>query len=1406
MNGPTPPDRTTDHIPPRPPTGVGQPPPEETAPTLPNRPPASSAGSGGLTVSEGQVAAGVPSPVDPRTVLAPPALDRERIGRYRIQSRVGSGGFGMVFKGRDEELQRDVAIKIAHPHRVNTPEDVEAFLKEGRILAKLDHPAIVPIYDVGREDGLCYLVSKFIVGLDLAARVRHGRLSYAESAGLIANVADALHHAHQRGMVHRDVKPANIMLVAEDRPILVDFGLALRDQDFGLGPVCAGTPAYMSPEQAREEGHLVNLRSDIYSLGTVLYELLAGQRPFQADDHHALLELIKTREPTSLRHIDDTIPRELERICLKALSKRASDRHATARELAEDLRNWLAEQVGWAESSRPTGSAVLGLVPRPTLPMPSAHGLALKVVPKGLRSFDSGDADFFLKLLPGPCGRDGLPDSVRFWRQHLEETDADKTFRLGVLYGPSGCGKSSLVKAGLLPRLSNHVMSVYVEATPDDTEQRLLRGLRQRCPDLPESAGLVETLAYLRRGRLLPAGKKIVVVLDQFEQWLHARPITSGAGVWSPEHAPARALLQALRQCDGGRVQCVLLVRDDFWMSLIRFLRELEVPLREGENSAAVDRFDLGHARRVLAAFGRAYGALPEGEASAEQKRFLEQAVAGLAQDNEVVPVRLSLFAEMVKGKPWVPATLESVGGAKGIGVLFLEESFAAATAPPEQRLHQKAARAVLGALLPEAGSGIRGRLQPRRKLLEVSGYADQPQDFAELLHILDTRLRLITPTEPEQPAGARAPGESEVYYQLAHDYLVEPLRRWLTSKQRETLRGRAELRLADQAALWGARTERRHLPSLWGWLDALLWTRSDSWTPTQRRMMRAATRWHAIRAAVWLLLLIALGYFGAAGWKTFLDQRDAVLAQTATERLLHAEPAELPRLLADFDHHRHIAEPMLRTIADDPDRPPREKLLASLALLPSEPDRAASLSRAVYTADPEELPVLADALRPYHARLADVYWLVLRDRQSPADRRLRAACLLAAFAPDDPRWAGVADALAADFVAEKNPLHAGQWMQSLRPLRRPLVPPLTKLFRDGTTPARTRSFITSILADYAADDTPLLAELILEADQRSFGLLVESLRRDRAHAVARLTTELQRQPQGDWNDVSITDRPAPARTVREALEAAQGMLTERFAFCQTLPLADFESLTQELNGAGYRPSCLRPFDTQDGPRVAAIWVRDGRSWDWVKGATASDVQRKDAAVRRKGLIPVDLAWRAENGADRTFTALWVTPAANLMDAALYIEAPEKRHGDYWGPLLSRGFVPRSNLVAFDPDGQRRHSSIRWKFTSAGPEYDDRWDASAAEYEGLLARGWYQTDVRVVLTGEDNPPRYSGVWWNGKAGRQSRECRGFSPAEHKEALPADGERGLPSRRAVGGLECPRWSLRDRLGLAPADPD
>jgi len=1095
-------------------------------------------------------------PMNPVGPPAPPGLTPEsqsseeqipqRIGRYRVVKLLGKGGFGAVYLAHDDELKRQVAIKVPHRHLIAKPEDAEAYLAEARILAGLDHPHIVPVHDVGRtEGGLCFIVTKFIEGTDLAHQSKDARLPLAQAIGLVATVAEALHYAHKRGLVHRDVKPGNILIDQSGTPYLLDFGLALKEEDYGRGGGILGTPAYMSPEQANGEGHRVDGRSDIFSLGVLFYELLTGRRPFVGDTVQVVMQIV-TDEPRPPRQIDDAIPKELERICLKALSKRASERYTTAKDMADDLRHFLAEQT----LSQQTGTSPL---PSTSLTTPSLSGSSspssatsttpishlqpLKIVPKGLRSFDAHDADFFLELLPGPRDRYGLPDSIRFWKTRIEERDADNTFAVGLIYGPSGCGKSSLVKAGLLPRLSEDVIAVYIEATAAETETRLLNGLRKWCPDLPANLGLKETLAGLRRGQGIPVGKKVLIVLDQFEQWLHAKKEEQNTD-----------LVQALRQCDGGRVQCIVMVRDDFWLSVSRFLRELEIRLLEGQNSALVDLFDLDHARRVLAAFGRAFGKLPEkpGDTGRDHKEFLTQAVSGLAQEGKVISVRLALFAEMMKGKAWTPASLKAVGGTEGVGVTFLEETFSAATAPPEHRYHQKAARADLKILLPETGSDIKGHMRSYAELLEASGYGSRPKDFDDLIRILDNEIRLITPTDPEgKDANSNSvlqtrPGQK--YYQLTHDYLVHSIREWLTRKQKETRRGRAELLLAERAAVWNARPENRQLPSLLQWLQVRWHTSKKNWKPPQRKMMQKAWRYHALRSAVVAVLLAMVALAGLTIRDQVEERRNATYADGLVQGLLNANIAQVPAIVSEMAAYRKCTDPRLREENDKAAVKSSQKLHTSLALLPVEATQVEYLYGRLLDAEPPEVPVIRDALAPHKNELVDRLWRVVeKPERGKEQQRLQAACALASYdapdnAPGTARWQRVSKNIVNELLAavQKNPSHYATLLDQLRPVRASLLLPLIDAYRTKEKAEAERSFATTILADYAADKPDVLADLLMDADEKQFAVVFAKLGEHGEKALALLTGEIDRKlpaqlPSSDAKRETLAKRQANA-------------------------------------------------------------------------------------------------------------------------------------------------------------------------------------------------------------------------------------------------------------------------------------
>lgn len=279
-----------------------------------------------------------PRPVATSPPSTPGETEKCYYGRYRVDEFLGGGGFGKVYKAWDEQLQRPVAVKLMLPRSIPA-ENEEAFLAEARTVAQLDHPCIVPVYDSGQaNNGEYFVVSKLIDGSDLASQIKSNPPSWSEAVAIVASIAEALHYAHTQGLVHRDVKPANILIDRQGRAYLADFGIALRDEELGEGPQYIGTFGYMSPEQVSGQGHHVDGRSDVFSLGVVLYELLTGKRPFRSSDPVDLMEQISSMEAKPPRQINDAIPPELEAICLKALAKNVNDRYLTAKDFADELR------------------------------------------------------------------------------------------------------------------------------------------------------------------------------------------------------------------------------------------------------------------------------------------------------------------------------------------------------------------------------------------------------------------------------------------------------------------------------------------------------------------------------------------------------------------------------------------------------------------------------------------------------------------------------------------------------------------------------------------------------------------------------------------------------------------------------------------------------------------------------------------------------------------------------------------------------------------------------------------------------------------------------------------------------------------------------------------------------------
>lgn len=673
-----------------------------------------------------------------------------------------------------------------------------------------------------------------------------------DSVKVVSQLAWALDYLHKRGVMHRDVKPSNVLTTEARDAVLVDFGLALAENAFGRGSRFVGTPAYMSPEQARYEGHRVDGRSDIYSLGVVFYELLTGSRPFVAKDQEELLECIRNVEVRPLRQINSSVPKELERICLKALSKKVSDRYSTASDMADDLIHWRSASLGSLSVPAPL---INTLVPASATEVqssqPSIDIETVGVVPHGLRPFAQNDADFFRYLVPGARERNGVPESISFWVQRISNRDPNHTFRVGVLMGLSGSGKSSLIRAGVLPLVSDTCKSVFVEAKPNDLEVDLVSGIHRVFPQFGSETNLRELLIRIRSSGSANR-PKLLLIIDQFEQWLN---LNRGSEITS--------LHEALRQCDGSNVQTILLVRDDFMLGLSSFMDQLDESLLQNQNFATIEAFGVSHGQKVLAAFGRAFGTVSQ-PITVAQEAFIETAIDELARIGRLEPVQISLLSEMVKNKPWSPATLKELGGIQGLGIAFLEERLTGTSAHPMLRANLEIVKQILRELLPADDTVIKPQACNQSVLLErLEGVASE-DTLSRLLHLIDTEVRLITPSSNPNVSvtSSSASSSKDPAYQLTHDYLVPTIRKWLASQNTSTREGRAAEQLRELTALWCTKPSRKRLPSFVEWATIRWYVPKKSWSLNEARLMNAAGKDFLSRGAIIgsIMLVLVIG------------------------------------------------------------------------------------------------------------------------------------------------------------------------------------------------------------------------------------------------------------------------------------------------------------------------------------------------------------------------------------------------------------------------------------------------------------------------------------------------------------------------------------------------------------------
>ncbi|MDA7978871.1 MAG: protein kinase [Pirellulales bacterium] len=439
----------------------------------------------------------------------------EKIGRYAVESVLGEGAFGAVYLARDPDLDRQVAIKVPHTDRLSDEESVELFMREARMAAQLRHPSAVRVFDIERQDKLCFIVMEYIEGSTLRTLSRQRSMTLTEIARTISAVGDALHEAHKLGLVHRDLKPGNILIDKQGDPRVADFGLAVleTDQRSRAGEV-SGTPAYMSPEQVRGETHRLDGRCDIWAMGVILYELLTGRKPFDGSSVYEVFDEIKHREPKPPRQIDDTIPVSLERIVQGCLAKNVAERYSTARDVAEDLRRSIETSLARMEASNAASAAH------------STSGDQVGPIRwRGESTSQSSGGRTFPRASGRLIGRDAEQEQLKSWL-------TDDGVSLVTLTGAAGIGKSRLAQElglALMPRLPGGCWwcDLSNTTTAEAIAHAVLTAFEIPPQDEGDATDMVGAILELRRPLLLvfdQADLAISALVSCLEAWTRVAP------------------------------------------------------------------------------------------------------------------------------------------------------------------------------------------------------------------------------------------------------------------------------------------------------------------------------------------------------------------------------------------------------------------------------------------------------------------------------------------------------------------------------------------------------------------------------------------------------------------------------------------------------------------------------------------------------------------------------------------------------------------------------------------------------------------------------------------------------------------------------------------------------------------
>jgi formylglycine-generating enzyme required for sulfatase activity len=743
------------------------------------------------------------------------------------------------------------------------------------------------------------------------------------------------------------------------------------------------------------------------------------------------------------------------------------------------------------------------------------------------------------------------------------------------------------------------------------------------------------------------------------------------------------------------------MIRDDFGMAAVRLMESLDTPIVQGENFAAVDLFPEPHARNVFVRFGQAFGTLPEktSDLSAPQESFVRSVVSGLAQEGKVISVRLALFADMVKAKAWVPETLDAIGGTQGVGFSFLKDTFGAQATNPKYRMQKEAAMEVLKALMPSVGSDIKGHRRSYEELLDGSIYAKKKASFDDLLRILDSELRLITPSEKldtqgednassqqqsnleNESEGSRPGGER--LYQLTHDYLVPSLRNWLVHEQGGTPKGRAELKLAERADAWNSVQETKQLPTFFEWLRIRRHTESRKWLAKEQRMMQTANRYHMTRTLLACVGVLGACLLGGGIWNRIDTLRNEDAASGTAKTMLVTDVAQLKGVLDNAKKQKAwILDDFEKSLADS-QASSQDKMRSVLGLWTCGgaviPAQWAEVAQGMLEQSPEEFLTLIGLFEGASESLRGPFLSVLEDTTRSDAHRMLACGAISHFDSKSAIWS---DEKRLKFVAKgmatANPIYQVAWQELFRPVSSQLVKPLKESIESKDGNEIEKVLLANYLVQYGKDDSALLADAVANTGQLEAKILVPALGNLGNKGVEALEKILKTEPSVDWQDIPLDPSwKAVSEDVRKSIEQAHGMIAERFAMVQDMPLEQFLSVAEELRQSGYRPTRVRPWilENQESPQtlIASIFYRDGGAWKIDAGLKKSDIPAGSDYAEKDALVLDDISTLPlSSSLSPEFIALWSAPlstndkrkvALELTEAAVAALAKDSEKG-----------------------------------------------------------------------------------------------------------------------------------------------